>query len=142
MSPQFLFDSFKCDNNSQFEQSSSDIRQHLHSWQLFEGLSKPFSSKILIFDIALCQCENNYMSAETLPLSHHTPQKTNNFIHAIMFVFAKRHNRHAAEQFSSINPRFDSHSPTDVQKAQSSCSFLHLPLTCSNSDRVNTSSSK
>lgn len=63
-------------------------------------------------------------------------------IYAIMFVFAKRHSRHAAAQFSSINPRFVSHSPTDVQKAQSSWSFLHLPLTCSYSDRVNTSSSK
>lgn len=63
------------------------------------------------------------------PLLHRMPtllrsEKLPAFLHAIMLVFASRHNLHAAAQFSSMNPRFDSHSDTDVQKAHSSCSFL------------------
>lgn len=63
-------------------------------------------------------------------------------IQACMFVFASKHNLHAAGQLSSIKPLFVSHSFTEVQNAHNSWSFLHLLRTCSYSDLLNTSSSK
>lgn len=46
------------------------------------------------------------------------------FFYPIRLTFDRRHNRHAAGQCSNMKALFVSHSPIDVQNAQSSCPFL------------------
>lgn len=136
-------------SNSQLEQQCFYILMILHYimfnanayWyhRCWDLLSYPYLTLVVvIYWLSTILNVVHYYTIITMP----TSASNTCTIYTCIFVFAKRHNLHAAAQVSNMKPLFVSHSFTDVQKAHSSFAFLHLPRTSSYSDLLNTSSSK